>query len=252
VASNFIQVKALFAPEVIKPKFDKLNPLNGFKGIFFSAKTYIELVKNLIKFAVVFAILYSAIKGSLRDIVPTAGLRLDQTAALTGNLMSSMLYKVGVVFLVLAGADYMIQKKLYMKGLMMSRYDVIKEYKEEEGDPHMKHARKQLHEELLAHGMMQAVPQATAVVVNPTHIAVAVRYDENAMNAPAVTAKGRFTMADRIREVAREHHIPIVRNVPLAHSLFNVELGDEIPEDLYEAVAEILNWIYQIAEYEET
>jgi flagellar biosynthesis protein FlhB len=251
-AVTFFQVKALFAPAVLKPKFDRLNPIKGFQNVFFKGRTYLEAAKTVIKFATVLALCFFTIRGDLRQIILTGRADIEVSATLAMSLMFGLLFKVGGIFLVIGGADYMLQKKLYMKGLMMSRYDVIKEYKEEEGDPHMKHARKQLHEELLAHGMMQAVPQATAVVVNPTHIAVAVRYDENAMNAPAVTAKGRFTMADRIREVAREHHIPIVRNVPLAHSLFNVELGDEIPEDLYEAVAEILNWIYQIAEYEET
>lgn len=251
-AVTFFQVKALFAPAVLKPKFDRLNPIKGFQNVFFKGRTYLEAAKTVIKFATVLALCFFTIRGDLRQIILTGRADIEVSATLAMSLMFGLLFKVGGIFLVIGGADYMLQKKLYMKGLMMSRYDVIKEYKEEEGDPHMKHARKQLHEELLAHGMMQAVPQATAVVVNPTHIAVAVRYDENAMNAPAVTAKGRFTMADRIREVAREHHIPIVRNVPLAHALFNVELGNEIPEDLYEAVAEILNWIYQIAEYEET
>jgi flagellar biosynthesis protein FlhB len=247
VASNFIQVKALFAPEVIKPKFDKLNPVNGFKGIFFSAKTYIELVKNLIKFAVVLAVLYTAIKGSLRDIVPTAGLRLDQTAALTGNLMSSMLYKVGVVFLVLAGADYMIQKKLYMKGMMMSKEDIKQEYKEQEGDPHIKHMRKHVMQEMMHQSVAHNVPKATAVVANPTHRAIALRYDEATMQAPKVTAKGMDSMALRIIDIARQNKVPVIRNIGLAHSLFDLEIGHEIPEDLYEAVAEVLNFVYQLA-----
>jgi len=247
VAANFVQVKALFAAEIIKPKFEKLNPLAGFKNIFFSSRTYIELVKNLIKFGVIFWVLYSSIKGSMRDIIPIASMRLDQTAALAGSLISSLLYKVGVVFLILGGADYMIQKKLHMKNMMMSKEEVKQEYKEQEGDPHVKHMRKHLFEQLMHESVAHNVPKATAVIANPTHLAIALRYDEAAMQAPTVTAKGQDSMALRIIDIAKEHKVPVVRNIGLAHTLFDLEIGHEIPEDMYEAVAEILNFVYQLA-----
>ena len=224
VAANFVQVKALFAAEVIKPKFEKLNPLTGFKNIFFSSRTYIELVKNLIKFGVIFWVLYSSIKGSMRDIIPIASMRLDQTATLAGSLISGLLYKVGVVFLILGGADYMIQKKLHMKNMMMSKEEVKQEYKEQEGDPHVKHMRKHLFEQLMHESVAHNVPKATAVIANPTHLAVALRYDEAAMQAPTVTAKGQDSMALRIIDIAKQHKVPVVRNIGLAHSLF--DLGD--------------------------
>jgi len=247
VAANFVQVKALFAAEIIKPKFEKLNPLAGFKNIFFSSRTYIELVKNLIKFGVIFWVLYSSIKGSMRDIIPIASMRLDQTASLAGSLISSLLYKVGVVFLILGGADYMIQKKLHMKNMMMSKEEVKQEYKEQEGDPHVKHMRKHLFEQLMHESVAHNVPKATAVIANPTHLAIALRYDEAAMQAPTVTAKGQDSMALRIIDIAKKHKVPIVRNIGLAHTLFDLEIGHEIPEDMYEAVAEILNFVYQLA-----
>jgi flagellar biosynthetic protein FlhB len=247
VAANFVQVKALFAAEIIKPKFEKLNPLAGFKNIFFSSRTYIELVKNLIKFGVIFWVLYSSIKGSMRAIIPIASMRLDQTAALAGSLISGLLYKVGVVFLILGGADYMIQKKLHMKNMMMSKEEVKQEYKEQEGDPHVKHMRKHLFEQLMHESVAHNVPKATAVIANPTHLAIALRYDEAAMQAPTVTAKGQDSMALRIIEIAKEHKVPVVRNIGLAHTLFDLEIGHEIPEDMYEAVAEILNFVYQLA-----
>jgi len=247
VAANFVQVKALFAAEIIKPKFEKLNPLAGFKNIFFSSRTYIELVKNLIKFGVIFWVLYSSIKGSMRNIIPIASMRLDQTASLAGSLISSLLYKVGVVFLILGGADYMIQKKLHMKNMMMSKEEVKQEYKEQEGDPHVKHMRKHLFEQLMHESVAHNVPKATAVIANPTHLAVALRYDEAAMQAPTVTAKGQDSMALRIIDIAKEHKVPVVRNIGLAHTLFDLEIGHEIPEDMYEAVAEILNFVYQLA-----
>lgn len=246
-AGNFMQVKALFSPEIVKPKFEKLNPLNGFKNIFFSPNTYLELIKNLIKFGVVFWILYSSIKGSLRDIVPTAGMRLDQTAALAARLMSSILFKVGGVFLILGAADYMLQKKMYMKKMMMSKEEIKQEYKEQEGDPHVKHMRKHLFEQLMHGSVALHVPKATAVVANPTHLAVAIRYEEATMQAPRVTAKGQDAMALKIIEIAKEHKVPVIRNTGLAHSLIDLEVGHEIPEDLYEAVAEVLNFVYQLA-----
>jgi len=250
-ASNFAQVKALFAPEVIKPKFDKLNPVSGFKNIFFSAKTYIELIKNLIKFAVVLLVLYMAIKASLRDIIPTAGMDLVQTATLTARLMTSILYRVAAVFVVLGAADFMIQKKLYMKNMMMSKEDIKQEFKEQEGDPHVKHMRKHLFEQLMHESVAHNVPKATVVVANPTHFAIALRYDEMTMQAPRVTAKGQDSMALRILDIARQNKIPVVRNIGLAHSLYDLEIGHDIPEDLYEAVAEVLNFVYQLAAFED-
>jgi len=246
-AANFIQVKVLFAPEVIKPKFEKLNPVNGFKNVFFSPNTYIELIKNLIKFTVVFWLLYSAIRGSLRDIVPTAGMRLDQTASLAARLMTGLLFKVGGVFVVLGAADYMIQKKLFMKKMMMSKQEVKEEYKEMEGDPHVKHMRKHLFQQLMHGSVARNVPRATAVVANPTHLAIAIRYDETSMQAPKITAKGQDSLALKIIEIAKEHKVPVIRNIGLAHSLIDLEVGHEIPEDLYEAVAEVLNFVYQLA-----
>ena len=250
-AANFVQVKALFAPEVIKPKFDKLNPINGFKSTFLSSKTYIELAKNLIKFTVVLWVLYSAIRSSLPQIVPTAGMRLDDTAGIAGRLMSSMLLKVGVVFVILGAADFLIQKKLYMKDMMMSKEDIKQEYKEQEGDPHVKHQRRHLFEQMMHESVAHNVPRATVVVANPTHLAIALRYDEKNMPAPQVTAKGQDSMALRILEIAKENEVPVIRNVGLAHSLFDLEIGHDIPEDLYEAVAEVLNFVYQLAAIED-
>jgi flagellar biosynthesis protein FlhB len=247
VSSNFVQVKALFAPEVIKPKFEKLNPVSGFKNIFFSSKTYIEMAKTLIKFGVVLWILYAAIKGGLADIVPTAGMSVIQTAKLASHLMSSILLKAGAAFIVLGGADFLIQKKLFMKKMMMSKEDIKEEYKEQEGDPHVKHQRRHLFEQMMHESVAHNVPRATVIVANPTHLAIALRYDEASMQAPQVTAKGQDSMALRIIDIAKKSEVPVVRNIGLAHSLFDLEIGHDIPEDLYEAVAEVLNFVYQLA-----
>lgn len=247
VAANFVQVKALFAPEVIKPKFEKLNPVEGFKNIFFSSKTYIEMAKNLVKFVIVFWVLYSAIKGGLSDIVPTAGMKIGQTAKLAAHYTSSILLKVGAVFVVLGGADFLIQKKMFMKKMMMSKEDIKQEYKEQEGDPHVKHQRKHLFEQMMHESVAHNVPRATVIVANPTHLAIALKYDEKSMQAPQLTAKGQDSMALRIIDIAKKNQVPVVRNIGLAHSLFDLEIGHDIPEDLYEAVAEVLNFVYQLS-----
>jgi flagellar biosynthetic protein FlhB len=249
-AMTFLQVKPLFSMEVIQPKLEKLNPLKGFQNLFFKARTYLELLKTLVKFAVIFAVAYTAFMGSLHDIILTV--RQDPMTAgrLASGLMFSLLLKAGLIFLVLGAADFLLQKCMHLKSLKMSKYEVQKEHKEDEGDPHIKHLRKQLHQELLANDVMNKVPAADAVVVNPTHIAVAIEYDEAVMNAPVVSAKGKLLMAERIIALAREHHVPIVRQIALAHSLYKVEAGTEIPEDLYAAVAEVLNWVYSLSQEE--
>jgi flagellar biosynthetic protein FlhB len=251
VAAEFVQVQALFAPEAIKFKFDKLNFIKGLQNIFFKPKTYLELLKNLLKFTLVSALLYFVVRASLRDIILSARASPEVTGKLAASLMFALLFRVGVLFLLIGAADFFLQKRLYLKQLMMSKYEVKKEHKEDEGDPHIRHQRRSLHQQILAQSMVQNVPRADVVVVNPTHLAIAVQYDELTMNAPQVTAKGQETMAKRIRELAEKSGVPVSRNSPLAHSLIQVELGSEIPEDLYEAVAEVLNWVYQLAHAEE-
>jgi flagellar biosynthesis protein FlhB len=244
-------VQPLFAPEAIQFKFDKLNFVKGLQNIFGKPKTYLELLKNLFKFALASALLYFVVRGSLRDIILSARATPDTTGKLAASLMFTLLFRMGVHFLLLGAADFFLQKRLFMKELMMSKYEVKKEYKEEEGDPHIRHQRRHLHQQILAQSMVQNVPRADVVIVNPTHLAIAIQYDEQSMNAPQVTAKGREAMAKSIRELAEKSGVPVTRNVPLAHSLFPIELGAEIPEELYEAVAEVLTWVYQLAQAEE-
>lgn len=135
-----------------------------------------------------------------------------------------------------------------MKGMMMSKYEVQKEHKEDEGDPTIKHMRRQLHEEVLSQDILSNAAHADVIIVNPTHIAVAVRYDEKTMDAPTVTAKGQLQLAQKIIEAAKTNHVPIMRNVPLAWGLYEIELGQQIPEELYDTVAEVLTWVYQLAQ----
>ena len=242
----FLQVKPLFSAEVVQPKFDKLNPIQGFQGIFFKSKTYIEMGKNLLKLIIVLALAYSFLRSALPEVILASRLSVTAAFGLAGSLVSGFLLRAGVVFLLIGGADFLLQKKLYMKNLMMSKDDIKQEHKQSEGDPHVKHMRKHLAQQMLMGGATVKVPTANVVVVNPTHLAVALKYDESAMNAPQIVAKGREELAAKIRSIAEEHHVPIVQNVGLARGLYAVELDGEIPEELYAAVAEILNWVAQL------
>jgi flagellar biosynthesis protein FlhB len=250
LAIEFLQVQALFAPEAVQLKFEKLNFIKGLENVFFKPKTYLELGKNLVKFAVVSGLLYFVIRGSLRDIILSARANPQVSGELAASLMLKLLTRVALLFLLIGAADFFLQKKLYLKELMMSKQEVKKEYKEEEGDPHIRRERRHLHQQILAQSMILNVPRADVVVVNPTHLAIAIQYDESSMNAPQVTAKGQEKMARSIRELAEKSGVPVTHNVPLAHGLFQVELGSEVPEALYEAVAEVLSWVYQLAHAE--
>jgi flagellar biosynthesis protein FlhB len=248
IALNFLQVGGLiFSFGTLSPKFSKLNPVEGFRNLFFKGRTYLELAKNLVKLAVIFWIAYSTFRGNVRDAILSARVGLNQTGVLASKIVFELLFKVGGVFVLLGAADFMLQKKMYIKSLMMSKDEVKREYKQDEGDPEIKHKRKHLHQELISQHMVNNVRKANAVVVNPTHYAIALRYDQALMSAPQVTAKGQMLMGQRIIEVAKESHVPIVRNVPLAHKLYEIEEGFEIPEDLYAAVADVLNFVEELA-----
>jgi len=155
---------------------------------------------------------------------------------------------VSIAYVIIAVADFFFQRYQHKKELRMSKYEVKKEYKEEEGDPTYKFARRQLHQQIAMTDMIEGVKKADVVIINPTHVAVAIQYDQRKMNAPQVVAKGERLIAEKIKEIAKEYKIPIMRNVPLAHSLMKLEIGEEIPEELYEAVAEVLNFVYKLAE----
>jgi flagellar biosynthesis protein FlhB len=252
LAVSFLQVGGIiFSTEAVSLKFERLNPFQGFHTKFFNSRTYLELAKNLIKFPTVLWLTYITIRAGLRDVVLAARLGIPQAAGLASGVLFGLLFKVGAVFLVIGAADLLLQRKLYIKELKMTKEEVKREYREDEGDPHIKHRRKHLHQQLLTESMMNRVPTGKAVVVNPTHLAIALDYEEITMPAPQIAAKGQMLLAQKIIEIAKQHRIPIVRNVSLAHKLFALEVDEEIPEELYEAVAEILNWVYQLAKREE-
>ncbi len=249
LVSNYMQVGFLFTAEPLKPDIKKLNPVDGFKNLF-SKKKLVESLKQLIKFLMVSYVAYSSVKESAREVVLSARIDLWTGVAVGGQIMYNIAVRVGFLFVIIAVADFFWQRHVFMKDMKMSKYDVKQEYKQSEGDPHMKSERRALAEELILHGSQQNVANADAVVVNPAHIAVAIKYDKENGGAPRVVAKGMRKNAETIKDIARDAGVPILRNVPLAQALNKLELDEEIPEELYEAVAEVLNFVYELKERE--
>ena len=241
----FAQVGPLFSTKTIEAKLEKLNPINGAKQKFFSAQTYIELAKSILKIVIVGIFVYVVLNGSIRDIALTVRHSIPKSMELAASLLRTLVFRIGFVFIALGAIDVFIQRWQHIKKLKMSKDEVKREHKQQEGDPQYKGQRQRMHREILQHSMVENVKNADVVIVNPTHLAIAIKYEKGKMGAPQVMAKGERLVAEQIREVARQFKVPIFRNVPLAHALIQLEIGDEVPEDLYTAVAEVLQWVYQ-------
>lgn len=239
VALALAQAGFNLAFQRLTPSLAKLNPIEGLKR-WFSLTGVIELLKTAVKIAVVFAVGYGVLSGRIEGILSLHRVQLVSFYEILSEVMRSFVIQAGVAFALIAGFDYYFQWRRWRKGLMMTKDEVKREYKEQEGDPVIKSQRKALHQELAMQQIALEVPLADAVVVNPTHLAVAVRYDKEKWAAPRVTAKGGGAVAKKIVQLARRHDVPIVRDVPLAQALFSVQMGRYIPRDLYEAVAEVL------------
>jgi flagellar biosynthetic protein FlhB len=250
LVANYMQIGFLFTPEPLKPDIKKLNPVDGFKNLF-SKKKLVEALKQVIKFVLVSYVAYSSIRDNVRELILAARLDLWTGVSIGGTIIFDIAKKVGALFIVIAAADFFWQRHVFNKDMMMSKYDVKQEYKQSEGDPQQKAERKALAEELILHGSQQNVANADAVVVNPAHIAVAIKYDRDKGGAPKVVAKGMRKNAETIKEIARQAGVPILRNVPLAQALNKLDLDEEIPEELYEAVAEVLNFVFDLREREQ-
>jgi flagellar biosynthetic protein FlhB len=242
---EFLQVRALFTVDPLIPKLEKLNPINGFKNMF-SKKQLIELIKSTTKITVCFYVVYACVRDSLPLIAVTVNGTTDQAMAVLGEMVFRIAARVGLLFLLFSIFDIWLQYRTYMKDLMMTKEEVKKEYKESEGDPHHKAKRKELHHEILESAQMESVKGADVVVTNPDHVAVALRYAPARDQAPRVLVKGVDAQAEAIKDVARLANVPLMRNVPLARALLECELEEEIPEELFDAVAEILNVVYQL------
>ncbi len=243
---DVVQVKWEFTTKPLQPKLSKLNPISGFKKIF-SKTALVELVKSILKIAIICIVVYSYLKNNLNGLFLLYDVTLQAGIAYAGNLVISLGIRVSVAYLVIAFADYAYQRWKLNDDLKMTKQEVKDEYKQTEGDPQIKGKIRQRMREASQRRMMQELPKADVVITNPTHYAVAILYDAEKYNAPIVLAKGADYLAQKIKEAAKENDIEIVENKPLARMLYaNVEIGEVIPPELYQAVAEVLAFVYHL------
>lgn len=248
VLSTILQIGFLFSPKIIQPDFQKLDPIQGLKQIF-SKDTLMELIKSVSKIILVVGIAYVTIIEKVSEFLVLIYSNLSKVIDLLASLSFTLGMRVSLVFLVLGIADLFYQRWSHKEDLKMSKKEVEEERKQTEGDPQIKSQRKEKQQEMAQQRMMQDVPDADVVITNPTHFAIAIKFDLETMEAPLVVAKGQDDLAQRIKEVAQEHEIEIVEEKPLARALYRmVEIGEEIPAELYQAVAEILAYVYQMDE----
>lgn len=237
---SIVQVGWKVSTKPMKPELSKLNPLNGFKRIF-SKDSLFELVKSILKIVIIIYIAYTSIKDNANDLFALYDLGLNQAVALVGTLIINTGIKISIVYLVIGLADFIYQKHKFNEDMKMTKQEIKEEFKNTEGNPEIKGRQRQRMREASQRRMMQDVPKADVVITNPTHLAIAVQYDPEVAKAPVVLAKGADYVAMKIREAAKEHNVEIIENKPLAHSLYgSVEIGQEIPPELYHPVAEIL------------
>lgn len=239
IIGGLLQTGGLIAFKTLKPDGNRLNPLNRLKQIF-SKKTFIEFFKIVLKLTFIIMLFIFSIISLTKIFHYIQYTDIKLIPEIIKNVSIDFI-KPLLFFMVIVGViDYFYQRRSLIKELMMTKEEVKEEFKQDEGNPEIKGRRRQLHQEIAMHSLREAVRKASFVVVNPEHIAVAIRYNEAEDNAPHVVSKGLNKMALEIIRIARQNHIPVFRNVPLAHMLFKVAEGEEIPEELFNAVAEIL------------
>ncbi len=230
----------------LTPKFSKLNPLSGIKRIF-SVNSLMELGKALAKILLITIVVYSYIKNKWVLLFDVFDMELVQSIRLLGNIVTDLGIRVSIVILLIAFVDLIYQRVKFSNDMKMTKQEVKDEYKQSEGDPQIKGKIRQKMQEASRRRMMQELPKADVVITNPTHYAVAIRYDSSEAEAPVVLAKGEDYLAGRIKEIARENDIEIVENKPLARMLYaNVDVGQMVPPELYAAVAEVLAYVYKL------
>lgn len=244
-----VQTKFIFNFSTLKFKMNRLNPINGMKNKF-SVKQILQLLKSILMVIVLVFFLYSDISEFSKNIVSFYSIPVAQTVAVIATTVFNVFIKVSIVVIFVGIVDYFIQWWQYEKDLKMSKQEVKDELKQMEGDPQVKSEIRSRQRRMATGRMMQDVPEADVVIVNPEHFAVALKYDAELYSAPVVLAKGKNNVALKIKEIAKEHNIEIKENPPLARALYKAtEVGKEIPPDFYQAVAEILSYIYNLRRY---
>jgi len=243
--SSVVQVGFLQVEDALSPDFNKLNPVEGFKRIL-SLRALAEGIKSFLKLVFIATILYFLLKSEVAKVPYLIGYSLEGIFQYIGGVVVKLLGGIGMMMLILSGADYFFQRWDLEKKMMMTKQEVKEEAKSREGDPMIKARIRRMQRERASKRMMEAIPKADVVITNPTHIAVVLKYDAN-LPSPQIVAKGADLIAEKIKAIAREHNIPIVENKPLARTIFKtLKIGQVIPRELFVAVAEVLSYVYKL------
>jgi len=242
---NYMQVGVLFTMQPLTPKLSKINPIAGFQRLF-SRRSLIEFVKSMFKLTVIAWLGYEGVKAALPQLVKEMDMQGAEAIKFVGGLTLNVLTHIIIALLVIAALDFLYQRWEHSESLKMSKQEVKDEFRQAEGDPMIKARIRQIQREMARRRMFESIPKATVVITNPTHVAVALEYKDG-MQSPVVLAKGERVIAEKIKEVARKHNVPIVENPPLARTLLKqCPVGTPISPDLFEAVAEVLAFVYRM------
>ena len=251
VLINFLLIGPVFSVEVFKPNLKKLNPITNLKNIF-KAKTFFELLKSLFKITGAFILIYTVIKDSLPEIISTINMSAMGAVLVFASFLGKVVLRVGIFFIIIALFDLIFQRYNFAKEMRMEKYEVKQEYKDTEGDPHIKGRRRQIAREIAYSEGPKATRRARTVITNPTHLAIAIEYDAVEKNVPVIATMGADLVAEEIIKIAVECEIPIMRNIELAQELWaKGEIGMFIPEHTYQAVADILKWVNSLKKTQE-
>jgi flagellar biosynthetic protein FlhB len=246
VISNVAQVGFKITPKAIQPKLEKLDIVKGFKQKL-SLRTLVTMIRDTIKLFIVGFVAYKVVRSEFDGFFLLPDMSAVQLGATMGQVAVWVALKIGAAVLILAILDYAYQKYEFEKSIKMSRQEMKDEFKNTDGNPQIKARVRQIQRETARRRMMAGVPDADVVLTNPTHLAVALKYDREVMDAPFVVAKGERLVAERIKEIAREHGVPVIEDKPLARALFKIcEIGEIVPDTLYRAVAEVLAYVYRV------
>ena len=244
--ASVAQVGFKVSTKALEPKFEKLDVIKGLTRLF-AGRTLFAAARDTLKLAIITIVAYKVIKSEADSFIQLADMSVPQLAATIGRLTLVIAIKIGVAVLIIAILDYAYQRWDFERSIRMSHQEVKEEFKDTEGSPQVKARIKQIQREQARHRMMQDVPTADVVITNPTHYAVAIKYDSEQMNAPHVIAKGQNLIAQKIKEIALEHQIPVIEDKPLAQALYKLcEVGQMVPHNLYRAVAEVLAYVYRL------
>jgi flagellar biosynthesis protein FlhB len=242
---NYMQVGVLFTIQPLTPKLSKISPIAGFQRLF-SRRSLIEFVKSMLKLTVIAWLGYEGVKSALPELIPAMDMQGAEAIKFVGELTSNILTRIIIALLIIAALDFLYQRWEHGESLKMSKQEIKDEFRQAEGDPMIKARIRQIQREMARRRMFESIPKATVVITNPTHVAVALEYKDG-MQSPVVLAKGERVIAEKIKEVARKYNVPIVENPPLARTLLKqCPVGAPISPDLFEAVAEVLAFVYRM------